>query len=58
MVDIPAIENGDRGGPFPEKRLLDPTDIMTICSNLITLNIIKESQGGSSNGNVEDGRQV
>jgi hypothetical protein len=59
MADILAIENGDQGGFFPEERLPDPTDILVVCSSLISMDAIdKEGHGGPSNGNINDGRKV
>jgi len=51
MVEILAIENGDQGGFFPEERLPDPTDIMTVCSSLITLNLIDDGEDNDDSGN-------
>ncbi|KIX05451.1 uncharacterized protein Z518_06323 [Rhinocladiella mackenziei CBS 650.93] len=70
MVEIFAIENGDRRGFFPEERLPDPKDVMVICSSLITFNSIENEEGdnelqhsgiegeNSSQDRGEDGRKV
>jgi hypothetical protein len=44
MVDILAIETGDRGGFFPEERLPDPEDIMAVCCSLISLYPINDEE--------------
>ena len=36
IVDVLAIKNGDDGSFDPEERLLDPTDIIVVCSSLIS----------------------
>jgi hypothetical protein len=40
MVEILAIRNGDNGGFSPSDRLLDPADIMVICSSFISCETI------------------
>ena len=36
IIEVLAIENGDSGGFCPDERLPEPTDIMVICSSLIS----------------------
>ncbi|KIX09177.1 uncharacterized protein Z518_00256 [Rhinocladiella mackenziei CBS 650.93] len=47
-VEILAIETGDQGGFFPEERLPDPTDVMVVCSSLISLTTRKEEDDSDS----------
>ena len=36
IIEVLAIESGENGGFYPDERLPDPTDIMVICSSLIS----------------------
>ena len=61
MIEILAIQNGEEGGFFPEDRLPDPADIVTVCSSFISRNFEEqidersgESNDGSSTSSISD----
>ena len=63
MVEILAIQTGDEAGFFPEDRMPDPADIMTVCSSLISCSVENtdshvndEAAETSSNGSI--GHQI
>jgi len=60
MVEILAIENGDNGGFFPEERLPHPTDIMVVCSSLISCNAVNDDDdhSGSDVDRIREGRNI
>ena len=58
MVEILAIENGENGGFFPDERLPDPADIMTICSSLISCNAVDyDDDDWSDDDSTDDGNE-
>ncbi len=67
MVEILAIENGDAGGFFPEERLPHPTDIMVVCSSLISCSPVnddnddyvdEDDHSGSGLDGIGEGRNI
>jgi len=65
MVEILAIENGDDGGFFPEERLRHPTDIMVVCSSLISCSAVndhddddEDDRSGSDVDGIGEGRNI
>jgi ankyrin repeat protein len=60
MVEILAIENGDDGGFFPEERLRHPTDIMVVCSSLISCSTVNDDDddSGSDIDGIGEGRNI
>ena len=60
MVEILAIENGDDGGFFPEERLRHPTDIMVVCSSLISCSAVNDDDdhSGSDVDGIGEGRNI
>ena len=54
MVEILAIENGDDGGFFPEERLRHPTDIMVVCSSLISCSAVSDDNDDDDEDDEDD----
>lgn len=58
MVEILAIENGLHGGFFPEQRLPDPADVMTVCSSLISCSAVGDNDDDSDDDGDDDDDDV
>ncbi|KIX08660.1 uncharacterized protein Z518_03317 [Rhinocladiella mackenziei CBS 650.93] len=60
IVEILAIGTADQGGFFPEERLPDPTDVMVVCSSLISLDPINNDNNNADSwdGSKEDARRI
>ena len=54
MVEVLAIETGDEGEFCPEERLPDPTDIMVVCSSLISYNTVSDDSDDDNEDNDND----
>ncbi len=53
--EVLAIKNGDNGGFIPDERLPDPTDIMVVCSSLISCSTMDDDDDNNNNNEDDSG---